>query len=1016
MNFLRRFHNSLSVQKTVINYNTFLSFVLIGLFFAHAAIAFKYYLFYGQAIRIVLILGLGGMFAGNLLGRLLYARYGNFRFLYKITEVSFILLVIFYFLLNILQFANIKLAMICFIFFKFSIPILIFIISLVIGIKINFSIRISCGEFIFEKQSVGIFFNFMLLGVLIGVAMAGLFYSFNLPIACLGAIPLLLIPSIFLVNPRYNSAPLMAGDSEEEIDEEAPPEQTRRSDKMIFTYLNFFYILMYAYLGYVSISKFYGGNLYIKLLFAFILLAALLAGYLAGRLISLPYFFIYGETLFPAAFLVFLILLLRLNISLYFVSGILLFIPVALVMGVVLNNTIRDIMEVPDNKLRSTVIEFATIFLPAPVLISLGFVDFTSFWYYFVLGVIMVLNVFVPSMYIVNSAIAGYKKAIFFFISLIFIPLFIFIVMYFNISLDSSVYATRTGNFDILRDVNYNAGYIKSAATINLDNSPVFNISDSIIRNYKRALVPVSLYNPGNKKIIFIDGNQKFFRNPVIGYFENSVCLDVIPDRDVDFKKLPLSGTQNYAPDSDDPLCYFQEHENKFFIIVDIPNVLDQNNNTFRFSSEYYSIAKKRLEDNGVFVQLFSIPDSGKELFSFAVSNMRKIFKKQIVYFFSNIMVIMSSDDAQAFDLKQENYSALIKFFTAHDELSLIFLNEGHVLSHLLYTKINDMLPLLSGHTLKPALFFTGQAHIEINPQFYTDFTGTNRKALELTGQSFDQRYIVQTANNLFQPDDSILTLLKRTELAEAQENYKDETRFLFELKKQAEYRIVLQEYIFKMLKYKEKYYYNLALQMERNKKWNQAEELYKSVLFINGDNFDANYRMGLLCLTLQNIDGAFTYLQQAMRINKNHPKVLFQMGIIYFSIGKIQNAIDYFNKALQQNEKSSAIYRYLGLCYQNLGNLTEAEKFFSQALLGDPNDMDTKSRLDEVRSLIQKENKKWETPEQKNDSDVEQDAEMPLPVSKGAYDIRLKDENSSLPVIDPQTGKQMGGAEEKKK
>src|SRR5208337_5603169 len=100
---------------------------------------------------------------------------------------------------------------------------------------------------------------------------------------------------------------------------------------------------------------------------------------------------------------------------------------------------------------RSTMVEFATIFLPSPILISLSFVDFTSFWYYFVLGVIMILNVFVPSMYIANSAIAGYKKAIFFFISLIFIPLFIFIIMYFNISLDSSVYATKTENFDVLR-------------------------------------------------------------------------------------------------------------------------------------------------------------------------------------------------------------------------------------------------------------------------------------------------------------------------------------------------------------------------------------------------------------------------------------------------------------------------------------------------------------------------------------------------------------------------------------
>ena len=35
-------------------------------------------------------------------------------------------------------------------------------------------------------------------------------------------------------------------------------------------------------------------------------------------------------------------------------------------------------------------------------------------------------------------------------------------------------------------------------------------------------------------------------------------------------------------------------------------------------------------------------------------------------------------------------------------------------------------------------------------------------------------------------------------------------------------------------------------------------------------------------------------------------------------------------------------------------------------------------------------------------------DSDMPLPVSKGAYDIRLKDNDSTLPVIDPVTGNEV--------
>ena len=69
-----------------------------------------------------------------------------------------------------------------------------------------------------------------------------------------------------------------------------------------------------------------------------------------------------------------------------------------------------------------------------------------------------------------------------------------------------------------------------------MNNSAVFNISDSLIRNMKRSLVPVSLFVPEgeNNNLLFIDGNQKFFRNPVIGFFKNSISLDPISKSNVD--------------------------------------------------------------------------------------------------------------------------------------------------------------------------------------------------------------------------------------------------------------------------------------------------------------------------------------------------------------------------------------------------------------------------------------------------------------------------------------------------
>jgi len=131
-------------------------------------------------------------------------------------------------------------------------------------------------------------------------------------------------------------------------------------------------------------------------------------------------------------------------------------------------------------------------------------------------------------------------------------------------------------------------------------------------------------------------------------------------------------------------------------------------------------------------------------------------------------------------------------------------------------------------------------------------------------------------------------------------------------------------------------------------------------------------------------------------------------VGILYFSSGKTEDAISYFDRALQKNEKLPSIYRYLGLCHEKLGNLYEAEKYYAKSINTEPNDVETKARLSDVRSRIEKENRKWEMPEQKNEAEVEQDADMPLPVSKGAYDVRLKDNDETLPVIDPITGEEI--------
>ncbi len=73
MSFLREFQYSNISQRKIIDYNNSLTFILMGALFGDLTVTLHYYLFYFPVISIVIYFGLGGLFLGNLLGKLLFS-------------------------------------------------------------------------------------------------------------------------------------------------------------------------------------------------------------------------------------------------------------------------------------------------------------------------------------------------------------------------------------------------------------------------------------------------------------------------------------------------------------------------------------------------------------------------------------------------------------------------------------------------------------------------------------------------------------------------------------------------------------------------------------------------------------------------------------------------------------------------------------------------------------------------------------------------------------------------------
>lgn len=878
--------------------------------------------------------------------------------------------------------------------FYSAIPV--FAVSLFAGIKINYFLKISCGDFIDSKRAVLPFLVFFLTGMIIGILLSITFYYFKEFYFYSGILLLPIIPTVFLLKLSYNPAPIYAQESKRNIHTSGPEANNQKRDDLFFIYLNFTYILIYIFLGFTSIIKYYGDLIYVKILFIFISLLSASIGIFFARLFKRAFWYVYAEMLYPVLFIISIVLLILFKDKISVTAAVCIFIPLTIILTFALFQAINHILSANNHKNRFNVINFSLLILPAPILISLNFIEFTYFWYFVLLYIISLMNIFIPGIYLTQSIVKAYKKLIFFICALIFIPLLILIHMYFNIPLNRNLYITGITGFDSLKKINYNSQYIENEGTVRTHGIKLFQANDPTIRNIKRAIAPVLLYanNKTWNEALFIDGNRKFFKNPVISLLKNTNCLDYITDRFTDYKTLPISGDQNFVLDHSEILSFLNKKKSPYKIIVDIPNLFDQALNAFRFSKEYYNFINNKLFPEGIFVHILSA-ESRSDYITEAANNIKNTFKKTIVYYFPNYFVLLSSNDPDSLKINYNNIKNFKEVFDTTNELKNIFYNEFHMLSHILFLEIDDF--LIYTNKVKTSLF--SFQHRQDN--FISDknpiagFTDNNSLFIDLIDKSGTNLYFYNSIQNQFRANNYFLSEVKKAELYEANKEYEAESLQLINLRRQSEYKPDLIKYIRDILIYKEDYYYTAALKFEKDKKWEEARKLYKAILIMNKNHFEANYHLGILSIILQDLDASFEYLQYAMKLKKDDPKVLYQMGVLLFSSGRYKEALVYLERALALKEKTASIFYYTGLCYEELNNLSTALNYYNQAIAIDPNDKNIISGIERIKEKIKLKQGEFIQNEKNSYSEVEKGEDMPLPVTETAINVRLEEDKT---------------------
>ena len=527
-----------------------------------------------------------------------------------------------------------------------------------------------------------------------------------------------------------------------------------------------------------------------------------------------------------------------------------------------------------------------------------------------------------------------------------------------------------------------------------------FQNNDSAIRNLNRILIPVYLYadnDMGIKKTLFIDGNQKFYNAKSISYFKNLKVVDYVPERMVDYQTLPLGGSYGYIADKTGIPQILNNTNRKYDIIVDIPNMLDQTLYYYRYSDSYYGKLKNILNNNGIIAQVINLSNISHELTSMAYRGFYNNFKKSIGFQCADYLIIMGSNDDKAFNINENNIRHLGELFKSNPEMIFLYFNEIHLLSHCLFSDIDPLLEnKIRNEKISLSGFFNKKKSSDVNPEIFDRFLDSSNEVLKLFSEEQNNAAFKRKSSGELLQNSEMFRQLKIADIAGVQRDFEKEAETLNNVALKFGYRTEIKKYLQQVMSLKQEFYFNTAVELEKEKKWNEAIKLYSALLKINNNDFDANYRMGLLYITLQNMNDAFNYMKQAMKLKNDDPRVQFQMGVLMFSSGRATEALKYLERSMDLKNDNPSLFLYIGFCHEEMGKIYDAKNYYQKAFLMDPNDGNIKLSLERINSKIQEEMDKWKSRDPKNQNEDEQGEKIPLPINKSAYEYRITDDEAT--------------------
>ena len=184
-----------------------------------------------------------------------------------------------------------------------------------------------------------------------------------------------------------------------------------------------------------------------------------------------------------------------------------------------------------------------------------------------------------------------------------------------------------------------------------------------------------------------------------------------------------------------------------------------------------------------------------------------------------------------------------------------------------------------------------------------------------------------------------------------------------------------------------------------RNKDWKDNDTLYSTAEGVNGSVLLVN--CGNIFANKKQFDEAAVRFKKALEINRNNVLGNHNLGLVFLIKGEIDSAKYYIKRGIEVDSLAPDGYFQLANIFQKEGNISEAIKFLEKLQTIVPNYRDTKTLLDNLKSMN---NSGIEMPNISGNRIAELDQRSYKYYQEKKYELALKD-LEELVKINP-TGK----------